>query len=107
MGGEPDGMGSGGVGGMGRDGAGRGRMVTWMGAIQKGKSPAVDSIRTPKKRSSEPKIARWSMIGRSLVPSAEVYSSSNRSGRLKSAWMVEHCQVRPMASLILMSIFGP
>ena len=40
-------------------------------------------------------------------PSAAVYSSSNRSGRLKSSWIVEICQVRPIASLACTEIFGP
>ncbi|CAM5569012.1 hypothetical protein SVIOM342S_03998 [Streptomyces violaceorubidus] len=38
------------------------------------------------------------MTGRVLEPSAAVYSRSKRSGRLKSSWMVDICQVRPMAS---------
>jgi len=33
------------------------------GASQRGSSPAVDSMRMAKKRSSEPKIARWTMMG--------------------------------------------
>ena len=47
------------------------------------------------------------MIGRWRLPSGATYSSSKRSGRLKSHWMVLSCQLRPMASLTLMSIFGP
>ena len=94
------------------------------------------------------------MMGGAFAPSDAVYSSPKRSGRLKSAWTVEHCHsllglglglgaehchslyyvgwgrrtlswvnvltyysssdlltnvltYRPMASLILMSIFGP
>mmetsp|Transcript_14541 Transcript_14541/g.43710 ORF Transcript_14541/g.43710 Transcript_14541/m.43710 type:complete len:214 (-) Transcript_14541:1274-1915(-) len=77
------------------------------GASHSGRSPAVDSMSTPKKRSMEPKMARWIMMGRSFVPSDVVYSRSKREGSWKSACTVEHCHVRPMASLILMSILGP
>jgi len=34
---------------------------------------------------------RVSMIGWAFAPSDAVYSSPKRSGRLKSAWTVEHC----------------
>ena len=37
------------------------------GAIQNGKLPAVCSIRIPRKRSSEPRIARWSTTGRCVL----------------------------------------
>mmetsp|Transcript_8871 Transcript_8871/g.11307 ORF Transcript_8871/g.11307 Transcript_8871/m.11307 type:complete len:212 (-) Transcript_8871:1556-2191(-) len=57
--------------------------ICW-GANQRGNSPAVLSMRTPKKRSTEPKIARWSMIGCCLELSLSTYSNPNRSGRLKS-----------------------
>mmetsp|Transcript_34527 Transcript_34527/g.56452 ORF Transcript_34527/g.56452 Transcript_34527/m.56452 type:complete len:247 (+) Transcript_34527:413-1153(+) len=77
------------------------------GDSHSGKSPALFSTRMPKKRSSDPKIARWTMTGRLRSPSLETYSRSKRSGRLKSHCTVEHCQVRPMASRILMSILGP
>ena len=56
---------------------------------------------------SKTKIPKLSIIGRSRVPSALTYSKSNRSGKLKSHWTVEHCQVLPIASLIFKSIFGP
>ena len=45
--------------------------------------------------------------GRWWVPSFAMYSSWKRSGRLKSSWMVETCQVRPMASQACTEIFGP
>ena len=44
---------------------------------------------------------------RCRVPSAAWYSRSNRSGWLKSTWMVDICQVRPIASLACTEIFGP
>ena len=47
------------------------------------------------------------MIGRCRCPSAPMYSSPKRSGRLKSTWIVDSCQVRPIASRTSMSIFGP
>jgi len=34
---------------------------------------------------------RVSMMGGAFAPSDAVYSSPKRSGRLKSAWTVEHC----------------
>jgi hypothetical protein len=52
-------------------------------------------------------MARWTMMGRSLSPPAATYCKSNLSGKLKSHWMVEHCHVRPIASLIFRSILGP
>ena len=91
----------------GRKSSETGRRRSCTGDNQKGKSPAVDSVSTPKKRSIEPKMARWTIIGCSLSPDAATYSNPNRSGRLKSHCTVEHCHNRPMASLILMSIFGP
>mmetsp|Transcript_16868 Transcript_16868/g.41830 ORF Transcript_16868/g.41830 Transcript_16868/m.41830 type:complete len:206 (+) Transcript_16868:235-852(+) len=84
-----------------------GRRRSCVGAIQKGKSPAVLSMSTPKKRSIDPKMARCSMMGCSFSPLLATYLRSKRSGRLKSHWTVEHCHWRPMASVILMSIFGP
>jgi hypothetical protein len=47
------------------------------------------------------------MTGRWREPSAAWYSSSKRSGRLKSSWMVDICQVRPIASFAWTEIFGP
>ena len=41
------------------------------------------------KRSTDPKSARWIITGRWRLPSAAWYSSSKRSGRLKSSWMVD------------------
>ena len=61
----------------------------------------------PKKRSRDPKMARWIMMGLCFAFSLSMYARSNRSGRLKSSCTVEHCHLRPMASRILMSIFGP
>ncbi len=58
-------------------------------------------------RSMVPKIARWIMTGRCGLLSGPMYSSSNRSGRLKSSWIVAPCHSRPIASRNLMSIFGP
>jgi hypothetical protein len=58
-------------------------------------------------RSMAPNKARWIMTGRCREPSAAVYSSSNRSGMLKSSWMVDSCQVRPIASLAWTEILGP
>mmetsp|Transcript_26606 Transcript_26606/g.106582 ORF Transcript_26606/g.106582 Transcript_26606/m.106582 type:complete len:205 (+) Transcript_26606:2012-2626(+) len=81
---------------------------SWVGASQSGKSPAVDSTRIAKKRSSEPKMARCTMMGRcDLSPSGETYVRSKRSGKLKSHCTVEHCHLRPRASRTTMSIFGP
>mmetsp|Transcript_34074 Transcript_34074/g.101849 ORF Transcript_34074/g.101849 Transcript_34074/m.101849 type:complete len:231 (+) Transcript_34074:835-1527(+) len=84
-----------------------GRSRICAGASHRGKSPAQFSTSMPKNRSTLPKMARWIMMGRSRVPSAETYSISKRSGRLKSHCTVEHCHVRPMASRILRSILGP
>ena len=47
------------------------------------------------------------MTGRRRLPSGAVYSRPNRSGWLKSYWMVDICQVRPIASLAWTEIFGP
>ena len=55
----------------------------------------------------EPNSARWIITGRCREPSAAWYSRSNRSGRLKSTWIVDICQVRPMASFAWTEIFGP
>ncbi len=55
----------------------------------------------------EPNSARWIMTGCWCEPSAAVYSSPNRLGWLKSTWMVDICQDRPMASLACTEIFGP
>ena len=54
-----------------------------------------------------PRMVRCSMNGCASVFSAVRYVRSKRCGKLKSTWIVEDCQVRPMASLSLMSIFGP
>ena len=40
-------------------------------------------------------------------PSAPTYSRPKRSGMLKSTWMVDSCQLRPMASRTFTSILGP
>ena len=61
----------------------------------------------PKNRSIEPNSARWIITGRWRVPSAAWYSSSKRWGRLKSTWIVDICQVRPIASRACTEIFGP
>jgi len=61
----------------------------------------------PKNRSIEPNSARWIITGRCRDPSAAWYSSSNRSGSMKSSWMVDICQVRPIASRACTEIFGP
>ena len=50
---------------------------------------------------------RWIITGCCRVPSAAWYSSSNRSGWLKSTWIVDICQVRPIASRACTEIFGP
>ncbi|CPA26988.1 Uncharacterised protein [Mycobacterium tuberculosis] len=36
-----------------------------------------------------------------------MYSRPKRSGKLKSSWMVDICQVRPSASLTCTEILGP
>ena len=61
----------------------------------------------PKNRSIDPNSARWIMIGCCREPSAAWYSRPNRFGTLKSTWMVDSCQVRPIASLACTEIFGP
>ena len=43
----------------------------------------------------------------SLLPSAAVYSSSKSPGSMRSTWMVDICQVRPIASRAWTEIFGP
>lgn len=54
--------------------------------------------------SPETQPGAWMLQGRTrycedltLEPSSATYSRSKRSGRLKSHWMVEHCQSRPVA----------
>ena len=47
------------------------------------------------------------MIGRCLEPSDTWYSSSKRCGSWKSTWMVDSCQVRPMASRPWTETLGP
>ena len=84
-----------------------GRSLSCTGASHNGKSPEQFSINIPKNRSIDPKIARWTMIGRSRVLSELTYSKSNLSGKLKSHWTVEHCHCRPIASRIFKSILGP
>ena len=58
------------------------------------------------KRSTEPNRARWIITGRCRVPSGAVISRSNRSGSIRSTWMVDSCQVRPIASRACTEIFG-
>ena len=59
------------------------------------------------KRSIDPNNARWIITGRCREPSAAVYSRPKRSGSKKSSWIVDICQVRPMASRAWTEIFGP
>ena len=58
-------------------------------------------------RSIEPNFAEWIITGCWRVPSAALNSRPNRAGWLKSYWMVDICQVRPMASRAWTEIFGP
>ena len=58
-------------------------------------------------RSMAPNRARWIITGTCREPSAAVYSRPKRCGSWKSSWMVDSCQVRPMASLAWTEIFGP
>ena len=59
------------------------------------------------KRSIEPNLAEWIITGCCRVPSAAWYSSSKPRGWLKSYWIVDICQVRPIASRAWTEIFGP
>ena len=59
------------------------------------------------KRSIDPNFAEWIMTGWCRSPSAPWYSRPKPLGWLKSYWMVDICQVRPMASLACTEIFGP
>ena len=58
-------------------------------------------------RSMEPNLAEWIITGCCRVPSAAWYSRSKPLGWLKSYWIVDICQVRPMASRACTEIFGP
>ena len=58
-------------------------------------------------RSIEPNFAEWIITGCWREPSAATYSSSKPRGWLKSYWMVDICQVRPIASRACTEIFGP
>ena len=58
-------------------------------------------------RSMEPNFAEWIITGRWRDAVGATYSSSKPSGWLKSYWMVDICQVRPMASRAWTEIFGP
>ena len=58
-------------------------------------------------RSIDPNLAEWIMTGCWRVPSAAWYSSPKPAGWLKSYWIVESCQVRPMASLACTETLGP
>ena len=58
-------------------------------------------------RSIEPNFAEWIITGRCREPSEAWYSNPKPSGWLKSYWMVESCQVRPIASLACTETFGP
>ncbi len=58
-------------------------------------------------RSIEPNLAEWIITGWRRVPSAAWYCRSKPAGWLKSYWMVESCQVRPIASRAWTEIFGP
>ena len=60
-------------------------------------------------RSIEPNLAEWIITGCWRVPSAATYSRLKRSvdGWLKSYWMVDICQVRPIASRACTEILGP
>ena len=55
----------------------------------------------------EPNLAEWIITGCWRVPSAALNSRPKRAGWLKSYWMVDICQLRPMASRICTEIFGP
>ncbi|GAA3422373.1 hypothetical protein GCM10018952_73160 [Streptosporangium vulgare] len=50
---------------------------------------------------------RWIMTGCCREPSVDWYPSSKRCGRLKSSWIVDICQVLPIASRAWTEIFGP
>ena len=58
-------------------------------------------------RSIEPNFAEWIITGCWREPSAAWYSSPKPLGWLKSYWMVDICQVRPIASRACTEIFGP
>ena len=59
-------------------------------------------------RSIEPNLAEWIITGCWRVPSAATYSRLKpTAGWLKSYWIVDICQVRPIASLACTEIFGP
>ena len=47
------------------------------------------------------------MIGCCRVPSEPWNSMANRCGIWKSTWIVDICQVRPIASFACTEIFGP
>ena len=49
-------------------------------------------------RSTEPKSARWIMMGRCFVLSDPTYVASKRCGVWKSNWIVDIWWVRPIAS---------
>ena len=55
----------------------------------------------------DPNLAEWIITGRCREPSEAWNSRPNRSGWLKSYWIVDICQVRPIASRVWTEIFGP
>ena len=62
---------------------------------------------TPTNRSIEPNLAEWIITGCCREPSAAWYSSPKPFGWLKSYWIVDICQVRPIASRAWTEILGP
>ena len=55
----------------------------------------------------EPTAARWSITGMCFWLSLPTYSAPRRCGKLKSTWMVPHCQSRPRLSLSVNSRLTP
>ena len=55
----------------------------------------------------EPTAARWSITGMCFWLSLPTYSAPRRCGRLKSTWMVPHCQSRPRESFKVNSRLTP
>ena len=58
-------------------------------------------------RSIEPNFAEWIITGCCRSRRRAVYSRPKPPGWLKSYWIVDICQVRPIASRAWTEIFGP
>ena len=84
-----------------------GTSITCLGESQYGHFPAKCSVRIANILSTDPRIARWMMIGRAGSLFSVTYDRLNRIGSWKSSCTVAHWNRRFSASKTVMSIFGP